>query len=447
MNGTRFTSTIDPSALGSVMPYKQPPTSLRALWLGEQMRRLRKDRRITLKGAARHLRLNHSALARFERGQWPFLAGRVATLLDVYQVTDPKGRTVLLRLDAEVDRRNAWEADPDDLHHPEPDHEPKPADQENNRMPFQERHQPTVRGQWLAEQLRQLRLDRSLTLQQVAERLPLDWSSLGRFERGEIKPKYDDVAALLDVYHVFDDRQRDVLLSLALDARHGSHWDVDFGDELPYRPYVNLAWLETRATAIRYYATTRIPDLLQTPEYAARLIQTQMGIHQPTPEHRAAVAALNTRKQAFRDGTNRLSAVITETALRNQVGDSHLMDQQINHLHKLARHPRYTINVLPDGHEITARYDTPFTVFDMPDPYPPVAVTQSLAGRLYLEHPRSLRFTVAHDHLQAAAQTHTSHQLHTIQQQTTAEAAASGSRTASGHEPAPTARQSLSVKP
>ncbi|BCJ70424.1 hypothetical protein GCM10009779_34270 [Polymorphospora rubra] len=39
----------------------------------------------------------------------------------------------------------------------------------------------------------------------------------------------------------------------------------------------------------------------------------------------------------------------------------------------------------------------------MPESYPPIAVTQSLAGRLYLEHPRSLRFTTAHDHPSTAA--------------------------------------------
>ncbi|MEV0397495.1 hypothetical protein AB0I07_30870, partial [Polymorphospora rubra] len=32
-------------------------------------------------------------------------------------------------------------------------------------------------------------------------------------------------------------------------------------------------------------------------------------------------------------------------------------------------------DVLPRGHDTAARYDTPFTVFDMPDPFPPVAVT------------------------------------------------------------------------
>ncbi|MEV0732305.1 helix-turn-helix transcriptional regulator [Polymorphospora sp. NPDC050346] len=377
----------------SVVPHLHPPKSLRARWLAEQMRSLRKQRRVTLKTASRHLGADHSGLARRERAEWPFPADTVASLLDIYQVTDGRRRAALLHLAKDTHRRDAW--DRDDI--------PPSLDQQEIAVPFPERHRPTVRSQWLAEQLRQLRVDRRLSLQQVGKQLGVDWSSLCRFELGELKLKYDTVTALLDLYHVFDDRQRDLLCSLALDARHGDHWDVDFGDELAYRPYVNLAWLETRATCIRYYATTRIPDLLQTPEYTARLIQTQMGIRHPTPEHQAAVTAHAARRHTFHEGKTRLAAVITETALRTQVGDSHLMDQQLAHLHALANQPRYTIRLLPDGAETVARYDTPFTVLDMPDPYPPVAVTHSLAGRLYLEHPRSLRFTVAHDHLHTTA--------------------------------------------
>ncbi|MEV0391986.1 helix-turn-helix transcriptional regulator [Polymorphospora rubra] len=376
------------------MSYKHPPKSLRARWLAEQMRSLRKQRRVTLKTATRHLGPNHTGLARWERAEWPFPADAVTALLDVYQITDGRRRTTLQHLANDTQRRDAW--DRDDI--------PPRSPHQENAVPFPERHRPTVRSQWLAEQLRQLRVDRRLTLQQVAPQLGVEWSTLCRFELGEIKLKYDTVTALLDIYHVFDDRQRDQLCSLALDARHGDHWDVDFGDELAYRPYVNLAWLETRATCIRYYATTRIPDLLQTPEYTARLIQNQMGIRQPTPEHQAAVATHAARRHTFHEGKARLSAVITETALRNRVGDDDLLEQQVAHLHALAGQARYTIRVLPDGAETAARYDTPFTVFDMPAPYPPVAVTHSLAGRLYLEHPRSLRFTVAHDHLHAAAQ-------------------------------------------
>ncbi|MEV0394135.1 helix-turn-helix transcriptional regulator [Polymorphospora rubra] len=428
------------------MPYKQPPVSLRARWLAEQMRSLRKDRRVTLITAAAYLGVDHSALARFERGEWPLIDGRVELLLDIYQLADPHRRATLLHLTENRRRLDAWEPDPTDLHHPNPRHPNHEPGQQEKNMPFQERPHPTVRGQWLAEQLRELRTTRRLTLQQVAEHLPIEWSSLGRFERGELKLKYDTVAALLDLYQIFDDRQRDMLLSLALDVRHTNNWDVDFGDELPYQPYINLAWLETRAAEIRHYATGRIPDLLQTPAYAARLIQLQMGIRNPTPEHQAAIDALTTRQNAFRNGTNRLTAVLTQTALRNHIGDHHTMDEQLTHLRKLCTDHRYTIQLLPDGHHTAARYDTPFTVFDMPDPYPPVAVTQSLAGRLYLEQPRSLRFVVAYDHLKTAAQphTHTSHQLDTLQQHTTA---TSGSRTDSGNEPTLTASRRAAVKP
>ncbi|MEV0609407.1 Scr1 family TA system antitoxin-like transcriptional regulator, partial [Polymorphospora rubra] len=61
--------------------------------------------------------------------------------------------------------------------------------------------------------------------------------------------------------------------------------------------------------------------------------------------------------------------------LRNDIGDHHIMDEQLTHLRKFCTDHRHTIQVLPRGHDTAARYDTPFTVFDMPDPFPPVAVT------------------------------------------------------------------------
>ncbi|MEV0730624.1 Scr1 family TA system antitoxin-like transcriptional regulator [Polymorphospora sp. NPDC050346] len=396
------------------MPYIQTPTSLRAQRLGELLRQLRKQRGITLMTAAAHLGLDHSALARFERCQWPLLPGRVEALLDIYQITNPHQRAMLLHLDRHHHRVDAW--DPDDLHHTSPP-SLNPTRPETT-MPFQERHHPTLRSQWLAEQLRELRTSRGLTLQQAAEHLPVDWSMISRFERGELKLKYDYVAALLDLYHVFDDRQRNTLLSLALDIRHANNWDADFTDELPHHPYVNLAWLEHRAAHIRYYATGRIPDLLQTPAYAAHLIQLQMGLRKPTPEHQAALDVLTARQRTFHRGDGHLTVVLTEHALRNQVGDDHTMAEQLAHLRKVATDRRYTIQILPLHTAAAARYDTPFTVFDMPAPYPPVAVTQSLAGRLYLERPRSLRFTIAYDHIHADArpETETPHLLTTIEQ-------------------------------
>jgi hypothetical protein len=47
--------------------------------------------------------------------------------------------------------------------------------------------------------------------------------------------------------------------------------------------------------------------------------------------------------------------------------------------------------------------DGAFTLFTLPKPYPAVAYLENLAGRLYVEPPRSMRFVHAYDRLRGAA--------------------------------------------
>lgn len=44
-----------------------------------------------------------------------------------------------------------------------------------------------------------------------------------------------------------------------------------------------------------------------------------------------------------------------------------------------------------------------FSVFAMPKPYPAVAFIENLAGKLYVEAPKSVRFEQAYDTLRASA--------------------------------------------
>ncbi|MFD0851636.1 helix-turn-helix domain-containing protein, partial [Actinomadura adrarensis] len=75
-------------------------------------------------------------------------------------------------------------------------------------------YRPTVRGRRLARELRRLREEQGLTLQEVADRL--DWSraTVSRLETGQTRPKPNDIADLLDLYGV-PSPQRDALITLA----------------------------------------------------------------------------------------------------------------------------------------------------------------------------------------------------------------------------------------
>ena len=74
------------------------------------------------------------------------------------------------------------------------------------------RPSPTVRGRRLKYELRRLREQRGLTIEQVAEQSGGDWtaSAISRWERGDRRIRPVDLRALLDIYEVQGDK-REVL--------------------------------------------------------------------------------------------------------------------------------------------------------------------------------------------------------------------------------------------
>ncbi|MGN9911614.1 Scr1 family TA system antitoxin-like transcriptional regulator [Phytohabitans sp. LJ34] len=110
------------------MPIPAPPAdqpfvrTLRARWLGQQLRALREQRGLTLADVAASTGRPQGLWDRFEWADWPISRGDVTTLLDLYRVHDVQLRERLLTI---VD--HAWR-----LHHwdtgDHPDHSEDGAD-------------------------------------------------------------------------------------------------------------------------------------------------------------------------------------------------------------------------------------------------------------------------------------------------------------------------------
>ncbi|GAB3802829.1 helix-turn-helix domain-containing protein [Micromonospora zhanjiangensis] len=97
------------------MPHKPFIRTLRAQWLGSQLRALREERGMTLKLVAEHLARDMSALGRYERGDWPIRKGDVVALLDLYGFHNATERARLLALAEEVWRTDRWDEDYGDV--------------------------------------------------------------------------------------------------------------------------------------------------------------------------------------------------------------------------------------------------------------------------------------------------------------------------------------------
>jgi transcriptional regulator with XRE-family HTH domain len=85
--------------------------TLRAQWLGAQMRELREERGFTLRQAAEYLERDLSSVARWERAEWPFRREHVVSLLDLYGEHDPKRRAHFIELAEDAWRTDRWDAE------------------------------------------------------------------------------------------------------------------------------------------------------------------------------------------------------------------------------------------------------------------------------------------------------------------------------------------------
>ncbi|MEU7986929.1 helix-turn-helix transcriptional regulator [Streptosporangium canum] len=83
--------------------------TLRAQWLGQQLRELREANSLLLKDVAEYLQRDPSTAGRFESGEYPIRRPDLLALLDLYGVADSGRRETLMKLSQEVWQKGWWD--------------------------------------------------------------------------------------------------------------------------------------------------------------------------------------------------------------------------------------------------------------------------------------------------------------------------------------------------
>lgn len=262
---------------------------------------------------------------------------------------------------------------------------------------------PTLRAQWLGKQLRELREAAKLTLRDAGDYVQRDPAAISRWEQGLTPARVPDVLALLNLYGVDDLDVRAGLEQLSRDIWQKGWWD-DYARETSGR-VIDHAWLESRTETIHSFDVMVIPGLLQTPEYAEAVIKAADPSAAPTYVARWMQFRMTRQQVLAQDKPIHLVAVLDEALLYRTVGGTTVMRTQLEHLIELAERPNITIQVLPFSAGAHASHEGPFTILDMPAPYPDVAYIETRAGGIYVEAERVGGFVQAYDRLQQAALT------------------------------------------
>jgi len=260
-------------------------------------------------------------------------------------------------------------------------------------------HSPTVRRRRLSGELRRLRDQAQLTIDDVAEKLACSASKISRIETGHVSVTPRDTREMLKLYGV-EPNQLEALVQLAKEARKKGWWHSY--NEVFTGAFVGL---EAETSSLRAYQALLIPGLLQTEDYMRAVIRAARP--DATEAHvEKRVKARLARQRLLTDlDPPRYWAVIDEAVLCRTVGGPRVMHAQLNWLIARASLPHVTIQVLPFSAGAHAGMEGPFLILGFPEQADPdVVYVDNTTSGIYLEEPAEiLRYTLMFDHLRAAA--------------------------------------------
>jgi transcriptional regulator with XRE-family HTH domain len=266
------------------------------------------------------------------------------------------------------------------------------------------RPSPTVRRRRLRYELRRLRTEHGLTIEQVQDRSGGDIKapSISRWENGERSVRPTDLRLLLDIYQVHGE-ERENLLTLARQAKERGWWQ-SFASAIPEWFQVYLG-LEAEAAQIREYAAELIPGLLQTAEYARAFLQAPPAAASPEEVSRRIAVRLARQERLTADDPPEYWAVLNEAVIRRAPGDAQAMRAQLEHIAAVAELPHVSVQVLPFSAGVHAAMEGAFSTLSFPDATDPdIVYMENQAGSLYLEEQAEIdRYTRMFSHLIAKA--------------------------------------------
>lgn len=233
--------------------------------------------------------------------------------------------------------------------------------------------------------LRDLRGHARLTGEELGNAVGWSQSKVSKIENGRTRPSADDITTWADATRATTE-QRGELLELALAvANEARSWSTAHEGGLARRQR-EIADVEASATHLRNFQPAIIPGLLQTAEYARRVLT--MADVSGQREVPAAVAARLDRQTALYKQDKKFEFVLTEGAVRWRPGPPELMHAQKDRLLSLLTLPNISVSVIPFDREATALYLNGFTIFDVPDD--PAVLVETHSHELWLNDPGHL---------------------------------------------------------
>ncbi|MFJ3954505.1 helix-turn-helix domain-containing protein [Streptomyces libani] len=260
----------------------------------------------------------------------------------------------------------------------------------------------TVRSRRLGTALKRHREAAGLDQADGAEVILKSVSKISRLESGQTSASALEVRTLLDRYGVEDAEERARLLEWARKSNERGWW-IDY-QEMVRPGYADHITLENDATCIRSWSPTRIPGLLQTPDYTEVVITIGPKFI-PSDRVVELVKLRQERQRRIEEGGTHFTAIIWEPAVTALTCERHVRTGQLTHLLEVSQRQNITLQLLPAAESLIAGMSGAFVAFSFGMEANVEAVTlENPANTNVVEAPEDLALYVnVFDQLRSAA--------------------------------------------
>ncbi|GIG85077.1 transcriptional regulator [Plantactinospora endophytica] len=186
----------------------------------------------------------------------------------------------------------------------------------------------------LPVRLRELRAERGVTQDQVADAVQVSKSLIAAFETSRLAPQ-QDTAAALDAFFGTGDEIQKLSAEARKNRKPGPSW---------FRPWRDV---EETAVILRYFQATLIPGLLQTEAYARAIFASTGMLSDDEVAER--VANRLERQAAILDRADRPAFAFIIDAAVLRCGPPEIAKEQLLHLADTGARPNIFVHVLPDS--------------------------------------------------------------------------------------------------
>lgn len=256
---------------------------------------------------------------------------------------------------------------------------PMPIEGGGTEVRTPENRNPTVRRRELGALLKQLRVQRGWTAEQVGGWLRFSPSKMSRLETGHRGANARDINDLCDLYGV-DDEERQRLLELASEGKQRAWWR-----RLPYSTYVGL---ESEAVSISDFGLGFMPGLLQTADYARAIVSAAVPKWVPEIVEERLQGRMIRQQLLYAENAPLFEAVVDESVLHRVVGSRAVMRAQLERLLELAELPKVTLQVIPYDAGALPAGNNKFIILRFASPtVKDVIYIEGLTGDIYLDEP------------------------------------------------------------